>query len=196
MSMKRNTRDLLYSTVGVVAMVVILVAVNFIVGAFNARVDLTQGSAYTLSAGTKAILGKLDTPVKIRFYCTQGDERGAGRVSKTYASAWRICWREYQPASNGKVIIEKLDPEPDSDAEDSARLDGIEGQLRNTGEKFYLGLAVSFLDQKAAMPFLAPDRERLLEYDLARAITRVATPTKPVVGVMTRCRCSGCRPTR
>jgi len=27
-----------------------------------------------------------------------------------------------------KIIIEKLDPKPDSDAEDSARLDGVAGQ--------------------------------------------------------------------
>ena len=40
------------------------------------------------------------------------------------------------------------------------------------------------LDAKQAIPFLAPNRERLLEYDLSRAITRVVTPEKPVVGVM------------
>jgi ABC-type uncharacterized transport system involved in gliding motility auxiliary subunit len=39
------------------------------------------------------------------------------------------------------------------------------------------------LDSKQAIPFLAPNRERLLEYDLARAITRVVTPDKPVVGI-------------
>ena len=40
------------------------------------------------------------------------------------------------------------------------------------------------LDQKEAIPFLSPDRERLLEYDISRAISRVMTPEKPVVGVM------------
>jgi ABC-type uncharacterized transport system involved in gliding motility auxiliary subunit len=56
--------------------------------------------------------------------------------------------------------------------------------LRN-GEKFYLGLAVGQLDAKESIPFLDPNRERLLEYDLSRAITRVGTPDKPVVGIMT-----------
>jgi ABC-type uncharacterized transport system involved in gliding motility auxiliary subunit len=37
------------------------------------RVDLTQEKAYTLSAGTRAVLKKLDTPVTIHFYCTQSD---------------------------------------------------------------------------------------------------------------------------
>jgi ABC-type uncharacterized transport system involved in gliding motility auxiliary subunit len=47
------------------------------------------------------------------------------------------------------------------------------------------------LDQKEAIPFMAPDRERLLEYDVARAISRVMTPQKPVVGVMSPLPVSG-----
>jgi len=50
---------------------------------------------------------------------------------------------------------------------------------------FYLGLSVSQLDQKFALPALTLDRERLLEYDLTRAIGRTTTAKKPVVGVMT-----------
>ena len=46
-------------------------------------------------------------------------------------------------------------------------------------------MAVSKLDEKQAIPFLAPNRERLLEYDLSRAISRAVTPDKPVVGIMT-----------
>jgi len=91
---------------------------------------------------------------------------------------------EYKAAGRGKVIVEKFNPEPDSDAEDSAQLDGIEGQLTDSGEKFYLGLSISFLDQKAAIPVLAPDRERLLEYDITRGIAQVGETKKPVVGVM------------
>jgi len=52
------------------------------------------------------------------------------------------------------------------------------------GDRFYLGLAVSMLDEKQAIPFLAPNRERLLEYDLSRAISRVINPDRPVVGIM------------
>ena len=57
--------------------------------------------------------------------------------------------------------------------------------MLRSGEKYYMGLAVVQLDAKQALPFLDPSRERLLEYDLSRAITRVANPEKPVVGVMT-----------
>src|SRR5581483_2760755 len=78
----------------------------------------------------------------------------------------------------------KYEPKPDSDAEDSARLDGVEGQMLQNGDKIYLGLSVSMLDSKEAIPFLNPERERLLEYDISRAISKVGTTDKPVVGIM------------
>jgi ABC-type uncharacterized transport system involved in gliding motility auxiliary subunit len=173
----------LYSSLGVAAMFGIIVIVNALASGFNKRVDLTAERAYTLSAGTRAILSKLDTPVQIRFYSTRGDSRMPVFL-KTYAQRVEDLLGEFRQASKGQIEIQKLDPAPDSDAEDSARLDGIEGQARVDGEPFYLGLSVSMLDQKQAIPFLAPDRERLLEYDLARAISRVVTAEKPLIGVM------------
>jgi ABC-type uncharacterized transport system involved in gliding motility auxiliary subunit len=41
------------------------------------------------------------------------------------------------------------------------------------------------LDEKQSLPFLDPNRERLLEYDLSRAITRVVSPERPTIAVMT-----------
>ena len=69
---KKHLATLIYSTGGVLALLAILIAVNFLIGALNARVDLTQGSVYTLSQGTQQILSKLEAPVKIRLYFSQG----------------------------------------------------------------------------------------------------------------------------
>lgn len=182
---KKSYDTLIYSAVGVVAMALILVAFNVITANVKARVDLTKERVYTLSAGTKAILKKLDTPVKIRFYFSQSESATPETVYlKTYAKRVEDLLGEYKQVAGSKLTIEKYDPQPDSDAEDSARLDGIEGQPLSNGERFYLGLAVSQLDEKQAISFLAPNRERLLEYDLSRAISRVVTPDKPVVGIM------------
>jgi ABC-type uncharacterized transport system involved in gliding motility auxiliary subunit len=188
---KKTLETVLYSMGGVVAMAIILVAVNVLAGVFKQRVDLTKERAFTLSPGTRAILSKLDTPIKIRFYCTQGDPSAETVFLRTYAKHVEDLLAEYRQASHGKLTIEKYDPQPDSDAEDSARLDGVEGQMLRNGEKFYLGLAVVQLDEKESMPFLDPNRERLLEYDLSRAITRVGTPEKPVIGIMTPLPVSG-----
>ena len=180
---KKTLEHLLYSTGGLVALVAVLIAANFILGAFNLRADLTEGDVYTLSPGTRQVLGKLEAPVRLRLYYSQGSEAVPVGL-KTFAKRVEDLLSEYKSAGRGKVIVEKFNPEPDSDAEDSAQLDGIEGQLTNAGEKFYLGLSISFLDQKAAIPVLAPDRERLLEYDITRGIAQVGETKKPVVGVM------------
>ena len=179
----KQIETLLYSTGGVIALLAVLIAANFIVGAFNLRADLTQGHVYTLSPGTRQVLAKLEAPVKLRLYYSQGSEAVPVGL-KTFAKRVEDLLNEYKAAGKGKVVIEKFNPEPDSDAEDSAQLDGIDGQLTNTGEKFYLGLSIAFLDQKAAIPVLAPDREQLLEYDITRGIAQVGEAKKPVVGVM------------
>src|SRR5919199_837518 len=134
-----------YSTVGVIAMLAILVALNIIAARGKQRIDLTAERAYTLSPGTRKILEKLDTPVQIRFYCTRNVST-MPVVLTTYAQRVEDLLSEYRQASKGKIEIQRLNPEPDSDAEDSARLDGVEGQPLRSGERIYLGLSVGMLD--------------------------------------------------
>lgn len=179
----KQLETFLYSTIGIVAVGLLLIAVNFIASRARQRVDLTAEKAYTLSPGTKAILAKLDTPVQIRFYCTRNANAMPVGLT-TYAQRIDDLLGEYRQAAKGRVEVQRLNPEPDSDAEDSARLDGVEPQQLRSGERIYLGLSVAMLDQRQAIPFLAPDRERLLEYDISRAVARVMTADKPTIGVM------------
>jgi ABC-type uncharacterized transport system involved in gliding motility auxiliary subunit len=181
--MKGKFGNLLYSVVGVIAVLIIIVAVNVLGGFFKVRSDLTQNKLYTLSDGTKKILNKLDTDVVIRFYFSK-DNASVPVPLRTYAQEVQDLLDEYQQYSHGKVKVLKLDPKPDSDAEDSANLDGIEGQAVDLTDKVYLGIAVSCLDAKTTIPYLSPDRETLLEYDLSRAISSVANPKKAVIAVM------------
>jgi ABC-type uncharacterized transport system involved in gliding motility auxiliary subunit len=181
----KQFETILYSTVGVVLLFALVLAINFIATKVRYRADLTQERAYTFSDGTKAILKKLDTPIKIRFYCTQGESSASEAVFlKNYARHVEDLLAEYKQTGKGKIIVEKYDPQPDSDAEDAARLDNVEGQMMSNGEKFYLGLSVNMLDQRETVPFLSPTREKLLEYDVTRAIARVQSTEKPVIGVM------------
>lgn len=184
MKNQKQLETLLYSSVGVVILLVIAIAVNLIFGRVSTRVDLTADRVYTLSEGTRAILAKLDTPVQFRLYFSQSAPDLDPQM-RTYAQRVEDLLNEYRVASRGKIEIKKLDPKPDSDSEDSANLDGIEGQMTQlAGDKIYFGLAISCLDAKVAIPFIAPQRERLLEYDLSRAITQVVKPTKPNLGIM------------
>ncbi len=173
----------LLSLGGVLLVVAALIAINYLAGKARARVDLTEGKVYTLNEGTRNIVAKLESPVKLRLYSSQGEHVPV--QLRAFARRVEDLLEEYRALAGGKLVLEKLDPQPDSDAEDTARLDGVQSQQLATGESIYLGLSVSQLDQKVAIPVIAPERERLLEYDISRAIAAVASPTKPVIGVMT-----------
>ena len=181
--MLRKYDTMLYSAGGVIALFLILLIANYLFGAFPMRVDLTQGRLHTLSEGTRGVLGKLESPVRIRLYFTQGEDMPL--VMKAFGRRVEDMLAAIRREAGGRITIEKLDPQPDSDAEDSASLDGIQPQATASGDRFYLGLAISAADRRLALPVLSPDRERLLEYDLTRAIARLGSEKKPVVGVMT-----------
>jgi len=182
---QKNFETILYSTAGVAAMFVVMLALYIVMTAVKLRLDVTAEKVHTLSPGTKKILGKLDSPITVRFYCTQADNT-MPPVLRTYAQHIEELLAEYKQAAKGKIIIQKFDPKPDSDAEDSARLNGIAGQATGPfgSDKIYLGIVVSMLDDKFALPWLPPERERLLEYDISRAISRVENRAPPVVGIM------------
>jgi len=160
-----------------------LVAVNVLAYFYYSRVDLTQAKSYTLSEGTREVLKKLQAPITIRFYFSQS-EAGMPLVLKGYGRRVQDLLIEYRNASGGKVSIETSDPQPDSDLEETATLDGVQAQSLDNGDRFYLGLAVKQGDRKSAMSNIAMDRERLLEYDITRAIASVTEKEKTVLGVM------------
>src|SRR5437899_12313651 len=102
---KKSLETILYSAAGVVAMLAILVAFNFIIGLAPKRMDLTQEKAYTLSDGTRAILKKVDSPVKIRFYCTQRENANAQTVYlKAYAKRVEDLRGEYKHTGKGTTV--------------------------------------------------------------------------------------------
>ena len=70
--MKKH-ENLIYSAIGLVALFLILIAVNFLVARVPTRVDLTEGNLYTLSDGTRRILRSLESPLKVKLYMSQGE---------------------------------------------------------------------------------------------------------------------------
>jgi ABC-type uncharacterized transport system involved in gliding motility auxiliary subunit len=180
--LKKN-EALVYSAVGLVALFFILVAFNYLASLGAKRVDLTQGSLYTLSDGTKKMLRGLGAPVKVKLYISKGDQAMPVPL-RSFAQRVEDMAREFKSVAGPNLVIELYNPKPDSEDEDSAQLDGVEPQQLYTGEQFYLGAVVSQLDRKQVIAALSPQREPLLEYDLARAIARAGSAERPVVGLM------------
>ena len=173
------------ASLGIIALLAIAVLANWLISLTpygNRGADFTENKIHTLSEGTKSILAELDTPVVIRYYASRNSDYMPEQL-KVHIRRVDDLLKEYANLSNGKLRIENLDPQPDTDAEDSANLDEISGQSIND-DNLYLGMAVSALDKKAVLPFLNPNEETMLEYHISKAIAEVATPVKPVIGII------------
>ena len=178
----KKYETLVYSAIGLAALLLILVAFNYLAGTSPLRVDLTQGKLYTLSDGTRKLLQGLDAPVKIKLYVSRGD--AVPVQLRAFSKRVEDVVNELKAAAGKNLVVEIYHPQPDSEEEDAAQLDGIESQQLPSGDSFYLGAAVSRLDRKETIPVISPQREPLLEYDLVRAIARVSTAKQPEIGVM------------
>ena len=172
---------------GFVLLAVILVivgAANYILSALSARVDLTAEQLYTLSPGSKAVLGKLDRKVTLKFFFSESAKDMPPSL-KTYAEQVRDLLGEYERAGNGNVTLETYDPKQDSDEEEWAVKYGIEPQQANPfGAPIYFGLVAVCGTQEQTIPGFDPRMESTLEYEITRHITRAVWPERPVVGVL------------
>ncbi|MGL5019187.1 MAG: Gldg family protein [Luteolibacter sp.] len=181
----KTTHPVTRAALGVAALVAIAVLANWLVSLTplgNRGADFTENQVHTLSPGTRAILTELDTPVVIRYYASRSTDYMPEEL-KLHMRRVDDLLKEYSSISQGKLRIENLDPEPDTDAEDSANLDGINGQ-RMDDQNLYFGLAISCLDKTSVIPFIDPRGETMLEYQISKAIAEVSTPTKPKIGIM------------
>ena len=171
--------------VGLVVLAVIVVAADLILAALPLRGDFTAERLYTLSDGSKQVLGKLDADVTFKYYVS-GSAADMPMALKTYAQQVGNLLKEYERAAGGRLAVETYDPKPDSDAEEWAQRYGIEPQTVNPfGSPVYLGIVAVCGDREESLGVLSPKTEATLEYDLTRLITRVAWPEKPVIGLMT-----------
>ena len=170
---------------GLVLLAAVLGAANLILASMSLRIDLTAEGLYTLSKGSKAVLGKLDENVTLKFYFSSSSAETPMAV-KTYANQVQSLLKEYELAGNGNIVLEAYDPKPDSDAEEWAQRYGIEPQnMTPFGQPVYFGLVAVCGDREETLARFSQRTESTLEYDVTRLVTRVAWPERPVLGLMT-----------
>lgn len=186
--------------IGLAVTFVIVLLVNFVANRMSFRADLTEYGVYTLSEGTSNILSRLETPVELRYYVTDdskvmspSERTRARRVSDLLAEFARNAPTKEIEVTDEKgefvkknvkmLTVKKLNPEPNTDAEDSAMIDGLQaGVSGETNNELYFGIAIQCLDAVEAIPFIPAKPETMLEYDLARAISSVhGGKTKKIV---------------
>jgi ABC-type uncharacterized transport system involved in gliding motility auxiliary subunit len=176
-----------YALTIIVLAAIVFVALNIALDASvtTARLDLTQNGVFTLSKGTKSTIAKLQEPITLKFFYSKKVASDYAQI-QAYANRVRDLLHNYAAISGGKIILQEIDPEPFTPAEDEAVSDGLTGAPTESGDMVYFGLVgTNTIDGKEAIPFFSQDREAYLEYDLTSLIYRLSTPKKPVLGVVT-----------
>ncbi len=176
----------LVASLSIVLGVVLFVAINVVAQTWlrNARVDLTQNSLYTLSAGTRATINRIGEPVTLRFFFSRKASTEYAQLI-AYADRVRDLLQEYGSSAPGKVIVEEVDPEPFTPAEDQAVAAGLTGIPTQNGETIYFGLSgTNTVDGRETIPFFDISREQYLEYDLSTLIYKLANTKKPKLGII------------
>ena len=172
-------------------LIALAVLLFFVFNAFNhlvfkdARLDLTEGQLYTLSEGSLNLVQVIEEPVQLYFFFGEAASRDLTPI-RTYADRVESMLEEFALASNGMLVVERIDPAPFSEAEDEAAAFGLQAvPVSATGDALYFGLAGSdALDNVETIPFFQPDREMFLEYEISQLIDRLARPKREVVGLI------------
>jgi ABC-type uncharacterized transport system involved in gliding motility auxiliary subunit len=162
-----------------------LVLVNYLASQLPLRGDATADRIYTLSPGTKSLLGKIEEPVVIDYYFSK-DASGLRVSDKNYAERVHEMLRQYVRASGGKLTLNVVNPRPDTPEEERAAAAGLQPQVvPTTGESLYFGLVATQADQQKVIPALSPQRESFLEYDLSQLVYSVQQITRKKLGLIT-----------
>jgi gliding motility-associatede transport system auxiliary component len=170
--------------VAVALLFVGLVLINYLASSLPVRLDATADHIYTLSPGTKALLGKLEEPVQIDLYFSKHLE-SLPISYKNYATRVQEMLRQYVRHSKGKIQLNVIDPKPDTPEEEKATAAGLSPQMLQTGERIFFGVVATQADQQKTIAALNPQREQFLEYDLSQLIYTVQQVDKKKLGLIT-----------
>ena len=184
--MKPVSRQI-YAIAAIVLAAVVFVGINIAADATltTERLDLTENGLYTLAPGTRHIIENLKEPITLKFYYSKKVAADYAQI-QSYAEQVRDLLQRYAALSHGKIVVEEIDPEPFTPEEDEATAAGLSAAPTDSGDNVYFGLVgTNTIDGKETIAFFNQDRQPFLEYDVTSLIYRLATPKKPVLGIVT-----------
>ena len=147
------------------------------------RIDLTEDNLYTVSSGTRNVLASIVEPINVYLFFSDSETADIAPL-RNYANRVREMLEELESAAGGNLVLHVIDPVPFSEDEDRAAQFGLQPITLGLGQSLYFGLAATnSVGDEEVIEIFNPDRERFLEYELARLIYSLAQPDRVVVGV-------------
>lgn len=149
------------------------------------RADFSGGKLYTVAPGTRATLRAIGDPITLELVLNRELVQSFPRV-RAHAARVQEVLRGYAALAGGKLRIEVLDPEPFSELEDGVQAAGVEPVDVGDEDPLHFGLiGRNSVGDELVIPYLAPERETMLEYDLTRLIAELDRPEKPELALIT-----------
>jgi ABC-type uncharacterized transport system involved in gliding motility auxiliary subunit len=152
------------------------------------KIDVTDQKLYSLSAGTKAILAKLNQPIKVKFYYAKTAAlKGPDQIKyfNNYYEFVKALLEEYAATAEGMIDLQVIDPRPYSDDEVQALRYGLRKFSITKEENFFFGLVVQTqFGVEKVIPFFSPDRQNFVEYDISYLIDTAITRQKTRIGII------------
>ena len=178
-----NRKKQLSITIALIAAVIIMA--NLLSTQLHLRLDLTQGSQYTLSHATRDILHDLHDPVTVKAYFSKNLPPNIAQARRDF----RDLLIEYANKAPGMIQYSFVDPNANEEAEQEAQSNGIRPVLIDVREKdqmqqkkAYLGAVLSLGDKQETIPLIQPGAA--MEYALSSAIKKLSVTDKPIVGLI------------
>lgn len=181
-----RTKKLAFSWTGTALVLAILAAVNVAAHFVYGRLDFSAGRIYTLSPGTKNILGQLKDDMVVKVYYSP-------QLPAPYGpNGFYIhdLLEEYRSASHGYMKLEFIDPDSSSKAKQEAEDAGIEPVQINVLSKdqfsvkqIFMGAVFLYQGKTAVIPIFQDMSN--LEYDISQRINKLTQTKTKTLGFVT-----------
>lgn len=186
--MHSNINQKFLAVLGFCTILVVLVTVNFVSNKYFGfmRLDLTHSHIFTLSEGSRKILANIDEPITLKLFFSKQLAKD-NPYFLSFAVRVEEFLKLYQRYSRNKISLQIIDPAPFTEHEDQAVHYGLHGvPTSQDGAELYFGLvAVNSTTGKEIIPFLQPNREGYLEYDISQLIVKLSNSDVNKIAVIT-----------
>lgn len=164
--------------------IIILLIINIFSQKLFLRLDITENKTYTLSQGTKNIIGDLDETVTIESYFSKDLPPDLLSVIRDVHD----IYAEYERFSNGKIdhkIIDNQDESFKTKAQEAGIPEIQYGQRSEDKSVIalgFLGAQITYKENSEIIEII--DRVENLEYETTSRIFELTTEEKPKIGFL------------
>ncbi len=175
-----------FSLVGILLIVAIVVLVNMIANSLFVRVDLTEEKLFSLSEASKQVVRNLEDPLTVKIFVS----REMPAQLKDMERFLGDLLANYKRYSGGNFHYEFIDPKSGEELEEEARSYRIQSfpvevwsQEKREQMMVYFGMVFLYGDKQETIP--AVQNTQGLEYEITSLIKRLSSQEMKTIGFLT-----------